>query len=102
MKPANWPSYMIEKRLRSGAVAYYWNPPIRDLKYGFTLNREPLGQDFSAACERADVLNNHLLSWRAGRNSDKTLDLQPGYGTLDWLVERHMAAEPAKLSAYPT
>jgi hypothetical protein len=89
MKPANWPSYMIEKRLRSGVVAYYWNPPIRDLEDGFTLNREPLGQDFSAACERADVLNKHLLSWRAGRNSDKTLDLQPGYGTLDWLVERY-------------
>jgi hypothetical protein len=29
MKPANWPPYMIEKRLSSGAVGYYWNPPIR-------------------------------------------------------------------------
>jgi len=89
MKPANWPRYMIEKRLRSGAVAYYWNPPVRDLKAGFTLDREPLGQDFSAACERADVLNEHLLSWRTGSNSNRTLDLQPGYGTLDWLVERY-------------
>jgi hypothetical protein len=89
MKPANWPRYMIEKRLRSGAVAYYWNPPVRDLEGGFTLDREPLGQDLSAACERADVLNEHLLSWRAARNTYTTLDLQPGYGTLDWLVARY-------------
>ena len=89
MKPANWPRYMIEKRLRSGAVAYYWNPPVADHKAGFTLHREALGQDLGAACERAEQLNRHLFAFRTGRDSAKDLDLQPGYGTVDWLVERY-------------
>ena len=33
------------------------------------------------------------MPWRAGRNSNMTLDLQPGYGTLDWLVSA--ITEPA-------
>jgi integrase len=89
MKPSNWPRYMIEKRLRSGAVAYYWNPPVADLKAGFTLHREALGQDLAAACDRAARLNHHLYAFRIGRGAAKDLDLQPGYGTVDWLIERY-------------
>jgi hypothetical protein len=89
MKPSNWPRYMIEKRLRSGAVAYYWNPPVADLKAGFTLHREALGQELSAACDRAAQLNQQLYAFRAGRGAARELDLQPGYGTVDWLIERY-------------
>jgi hypothetical protein len=42
VKPMTWPNYMIEKALPSGATRYYWNPPSRDLKAGFTLHREAL------------------------------------------------------------
>jgi hypothetical protein len=87
MKPANWPDYMIEKRLSGGRIGYYWNPHRRDLKKGFTLRGEALGSNYAIACERANLLNKHLSDWRAGRNMAKELDARPGFGTLDWLIE---------------
>lgn len=99
MKPNSWPNYMIDKRLKSGAVGYYWNPPVADLKAGFTLHREALGQDLNAAIERANDLNKHLYAFRGGRGAAKDLDLQPGYGTVDWLIERYYRSRAfAKLS----
>lgn len=89
MKPAGWPRYLIEKRLKSGGIAYYWNPPSRDIKAGFTINREALGTDYSAAVARAHELNAYLDAWRSGRGATKDLDHQPGCGTLRWLVERY-------------
>jgi integrase len=80
---------MIEKHLKCGAVGYYWNPPNADIKSGFTLHREALGCDYGTAAQRANELNQHLDYWRQGRGETKDLDLQPGYGTLDWLVERY-------------
>jgi hypothetical protein len=80
---------MLAKRLASGTISYYWNPPQRDIKAGFRLHREALGSDRRAAEARADELNRHLDDWRAGRGEVKDLDLQPRAGTLDWLVERY-------------
>ncbi len=80
---------MIEKRLKSGAIAYYWNPPNTDIKKGFSLHREALGSEYGAAAQRSDELNQHLKDWRRGLGTTKDLDLQPGYGTLAWLVERY-------------
>jgi hypothetical protein len=88
-KPLNWPRYMVEKSLRYGAVAFYRAPRTADLKQGFTLRRESLGRDYAAAITRANELNQHLDSWRSGRGETKELDLQPGFGTLAWLVERY-------------
>lgn len=89
MRPADWPRLMIVKRLTSGATGYYWNPPNRDLAAGFTLHREALGCDLAAAITRAHELNAHLDAWRTGRGATRELDLQPGFGTLAWLVERY-------------
>src|SRR5262245_36557117 len=88
MKPIGWPRYMLEKRLKSGTVAYYWNPPVRDTKGGFTLRREALGPSYGAAAERAELLNAYLDAWRTGGGvaHKKTLS---GYGTLGWLFERY-------------
>ena len=80
---------MLEKHLPSGRTAYYWNPPNRDLGAGFTLHREALGSDYGAAVARASELNAQLDAWRQGRGATKDLDLQPGFGTLEWLVERY-------------
>jgi hypothetical protein len=33
--------------------------------------------------------NQHLYAFRAGRGAARDLDLQPGYGTVDWLIERY-------------
>ena len=89
MKPAGWPEYMIEKRLSGGRIGYYWNPQRRDLRNGFTLRGEALGSNYAIACERANLLNKHLADWRAGRGATKELNAQPGFGTVDWLVERY-------------
>lgn len=87
MRPPDWPQYMIAKRLSGGRIGYYWNPHRRDLKNGFTLRGEALGTSYAIACERAKMLNKHLADWRASRGAAKELDTQPGFGTLDWLVE---------------
>lgn len=85
----DWPRYMVGKRLASGQLAYYWGPPANDKNSGFRLHAEALGTDYGAAKTRADELNMHLDDWRAGRHTPKNLDLQPGFGTLEWLIERY-------------
>lgn len=89
MKPASWPRYMVEKKLRSGGVSYYWTPPRKFRERGFTLHAEALGPDYAAAIARANALNAHLDAWHQGTDTLRQLDLQPGFGTLDWLVERY-------------
>lgn len=84
----NWPRYMMERRLRDG-IGYYWAPRTADIKGGFTLRCETLGRDYGTAIARAAELNQHLDDWRAGRGETNDLDLQPGFGTLAWLVERY-------------
>src|SRR6476660_5781823 len=89
MKPMSWPRYMIEKPLPTGRIGYYWNPPNRVFALGFALHREALGTDYGAAVARAHELNRHLDDWRHARGGEKSFDLQPGFGTLEWLVERY-------------
>lgn len=80
---------MIERRLASGEIAYYWRPRRRDIRAGFTLHAEPLGSDIGSAIARANELNRHLDSWRSSNGGVRSLDLQPGFGTLEWLFERY-------------
>lgn len=89
MKPVGWPRYMIEKRLRGGGIAYYWNVPKRDILSGFTLDREALGTSYGAATSRADILNAHLDAWRSGKGAEKIDEAQPGFGTLGWLFDQY-------------
>lgn len=80
---------MTEKRLSDGRIAYYWTPQRRDAAAGFKLKAEALGHDYAQAKLRADDLNRHLDDWRRGKGEERDLDAQPGFGTLDWLVERY-------------
>jgi hypothetical protein len=89
MKPADWPRYMIVKRLGSGQTAYYWNARQRDIEGGFALHREALGTDYGAARARAEQLNAHLDAWRMGHDADRSLDTGPRYGTVDWWLETY-------------
>ncbi len=88
-KPANWPRYMLGKRLKEDRTAYYWSPHKRDLEAGCTVHREALGFDYAAAIARAGLLNRHLDSWRQGRDEIKSLDIGTRFGTLGWLFERY-------------
>jgi hypothetical protein len=89
-----WPRYMIEKKLRDGSIAYYWNPTKRDIGGGFPLGRERLGSDFGAAVARANMLNTHLDAWRQGRSSVRLEVAQLGYGTMAWLFDRYRRSKP--------
>lgn len=83
------PRNTIAKRLQSGATAYYWRAPKADMSAGFSLHPEALGTDAAVAFERASTLNKHLDDWRENRGVSKSLDKQPGFGTLEWLIERY-------------
>lgn len=81
-KPRGWPRYMEDRRLKSGAVAYYWSPPSWAKKKGCVLRAEPLGKDFAAALDRCALLNRQWDAWRRG--SDEAVDTTPG--TFKWLA----------------
>jgi hypothetical protein len=80
---------MLEKTLKRGGVAYYWNPPNRDIAAGFTLGRAALGPNYAEAIERARMLNAHLDAWRQGRGASEADEARPGYGTLAWLLHQY-------------
>ena len=90
VKPANWPRYMIAKRLQSDQVAYYWNATKRDIAAGFLLHREALGLDYGSAIDRAKQLNVHLDAWRQGKDAEHSLDVGLRYGTVDWWLQTYM------------
>ena len=96
MKPASWPRYMREKSLAGGRTAYYWSPQIRDLRNGCPVEPEALGEDYAAAVERANFLNQHLDAWRGGREITKDLDLTARFGTIDWWIERYKRTDAFK------
>ena len=90
MKPAGWPRYMREKPLKSGAIAYFWEPPRVYLTQGFKGHAEPLGSDYGTAIARASLLNAHLDSWRTGRNAIPVEEECRRFGTVAWLFDRYL------------
>lgn len=81
---ADWPRYMVQRRLRSGATAFYWVPSQRDRTAGLTLGSEALGGHFEAAAARARLLNEHLDAWRDGHGVPPELRQDARVGTVDW------------------
>jgi hypothetical protein len=85
-KPLGWPRYMVARRLRSGATAYYWTIPSWAKQNGCTLAIEALGTDYAEAKNRCDeLLNPQLDAWRKREEialpSDRAVP-----GTFDWMV----------------
>jgi hypothetical protein len=85
-KPLGWPRYMVPRRLRSGATAYYWVIPTWAKNNGCTLHIEALGTDYADAKKRCDeVLNPQFDAWRKCEEialpSDRAVP-----GTFDWMV----------------
>ena len=78
---------MIAKRLKSGAVAYYWNIPTWAKKKGCPLERAGLGSDYAGAKQRCDdVLNPQFDAWLAGSSPEATVSDRPTVGTFDWMA----------------
>jgi hypothetical protein len=91
-KPLGWPRYMVTRRLKSGAIAYYWVIPTWARRNGCTLKIEALGSDYADAKKRCDdVLNPQLDAWR----KREELALPSDYvapGTFDWMVAIYKSA----------
>ncbi len=81
---------MREKPLKSGAVAYFWEPPRVYLAQGFKGHAEPLGSHYGTAIARANLLNAHLDSWRTGRNAIPVEEECRIFGTVSWLFDRYL------------
>jgi hypothetical protein len=85
-KPLGWPRYMVPRRLRSGATAYYWVFPTWAKKDGCALNIEALGTDYADAKKRCDeVLNPQFDAWRK-REDISFPSNRAGVGSFDWMV----------------
>jgi hypothetical protein len=91
-KPLGWPDLMTEKRLSTGAVAYYWSPPTRARRAGCPALPEALGADYGAAKRRCDeVLNPHYRSWLTNGESAPEHG-KAAHGTFDWMVAVYKAS----------
>lgn len=90
-KPQGWPKLMVSKRLRSGAVAYYWDIPSWAKKAGCALHSEALGSDYAAAKSRCDgLLNPQFDAWRL-RDGDLTVS-KTIPGSFDWMTSVYKAS----------
>jgi hypothetical protein len=65
---------MRMRRLRSGAIAYYWHPRKRAKKDGLPIHAEALGTDWDSAVTRARKLNAlyHSLARRKTKKLSKS------------------------------
>ena len=85
-KPLGWPKLMVAKRLRHGAVAYYWDVPSWAKKKGCSLSSEALGGDYAIAKSRCDtILNPQFDAWRTGADNKPALP-SASTGSFDWMI----------------
>ncbi len=80
------PRYCRRKPLKSGRWAYFFEPPTWARLQGCQIEAEALGQDYTAAMERAEnVLLPAFDSWRS-RGLTDMVPASPVAGSFDWLV----------------
>jgi hypothetical protein len=85
-KPQGWPKLMVTRRLKRGAISYYWAAPTWATKAGCPVRGEALGTDYATAKQRCDdVLNRQFDSWRT-RGRSGQVPPQARTGSFDWLV----------------
>jgi hypothetical protein len=53
------PRHVISKKLASGAIAYYYNVPMKYRKQQCPVSNEPLGKDYALMKARAEVLKRY-------------------------------------------
>lgn len=90
MKPSDTapksPRYCRRKELKSGARAYFFEPPTWARKHGCHIRAEALGQDYASAMDRVEkILLPTFDSWRSKGLTDM-IPASPVPGTFDWLV----------------
>jgi hypothetical protein len=84
------PRYVLRKPIKSGGWAYYFNVPIWARKAGCPVRNEPLGTEYEAAVQRAEiVLLPTFDSWRSGGDTVSSRDETAKPGTLDWIFAEY-------------
>jgi integrase len=86
-KPPGWPRYMVPRRLKSGVIGFYWDPPTWAKRNGCPFKFEALGTDYGDAKKRCDeLLNAQFDAWRKGDEIAPSYSNHPAPGTFDWMV----------------
>jgi hypothetical protein len=75
--------------LAGGRTGFYWIVATYYRKQGCTIPEEPLGEDYSVACERAKALNALFDEWRAQRSGESLDQKLVAIGTVDWLFREY-------------
>src|SRR6476620_6349717 len=57
------PRYVVPKKLSNGRTAFYFRIHKKYLDIGCPVTSEPLGTDYSAMCQRAEILNSLFDEW---------------------------------------
>ncbi len=85
------PRYVRRKALKGG-WGFFFDVPTWARAAGCPVENEPLGLDYAAAVERAEmVLLPAFDSWRTGGLSDATAQEFPKAGSLDWVFAEYRA-----------
>jgi hypothetical protein len=88
--PLPLPRYVLRKPIKSGGWAYYFNVPIWARKAGCPVRNEPLGTEYEAAVQRAEiVLLPTFDAWRSGGDTVSSRDETAKPGTLDWIFAEY-------------
>jgi hypothetical protein len=83
---------MVERRLATGAVSYFWYPPSWAKKAGCTMRGEALGSDYGEAKQRCDdVLNPQFAAWRT-RGQESSPTERVASGTFDWMIATYKSS----------
>lgn len=89
------PRHVISKKLASGAIAYYYNVPVKYRKQQCPVSNEPLGSDFAQMKTRAATLNGQFDEWDQARKGLPVAGAPstPKYGTVDWLFREYKVSK---------
>jgi hypothetical protein len=91
------PRHVEPRRLKSGALAYYFTISTKARKAGCTMQNEALGTDYNAAVLRAEtVLLPAFDAWLKGDVAAPSSPSVAAIGTLDWLFADYRADDRFK------
>ncbi len=91
------PRFVIEKPLKSGIVAYYFNVPKIYRDMGCPVPNEPLGTNYVVACGldgkggKAEALNQRFDEWNSVR-SGIPIENPARVGSVDWLFRTYKSS----------
>ena len=84
------PRHVIHKKLASGHTGYYYNVPTVYRRLQCPVRNEPLGTDYSVACQRASTLNGLFDEWdQSRRGMPVAVPSSPRVGSVDWLLREY-------------